>query len=154
MTLEANCNTLITNGVNLQDLPKIISLVREAVRLHAQDNSYQSYPTQFNCSHCGNEHSLTAEEIRDILFRGPGQVDFVATYNEFLALIAGIPASQPGSGFTNGVATNTESEIGHVINPSLVVNTPIDPIPVEEDVVDDGEIEAVDQEIVKDTGGS
>lgn len=154
MTLTANCNTLITNGVNLQDLPTIMASVREAVRLHAQDNTYQSYPTQFNCSHCGNQHSLTAEEIRDILFRGPGQVDFVATYNEFMALIAGIPASQPGSGFTNGVATNTESEIGHVVNPSLVVNTPTDPIPVEEDVTEDDEIVTADEKVVKDTGGS
>lgn len=154
MTTVPNCNTLITNGVNLQDLPSIMNSVREAVRLHAQDSSYNLYPNAFVCSHCGNAHSLTAEEIRDILFRGPGQVDFVATYNEFMALIAGIPASQPGSGFTNGVATNTELEVGHVIDPSLVINTPVDPDPVEEAVQASDEIEAADHDIVTETGGS
>ena len=152
MTVAPNCNTFTTTGFNLQDLPKIRASVSEAVRLRAQDPSYTDFPSSFTCSHCGRDHALTPEEIRDGLFRGPGQVDFVASYNEYLAAINGIPAAEVGSGFTNGVATNADVEISRVINPVEVVDTPVDPDPVEEDLSPD--IEKDDQEIVTETGGS
>lgn len=152
MTLTANCNTLTTNGFNLQDLPVIKAQVREAVLLHAQNNAVTNFPSQFNCSHCGNQHSLTPEEIRDGLFRGPGQVDFVASYNEYLATINGIPAAQLGAGFTNGISSGTDTEIDKVINPGAVINTPVDPIPVQADVITEVAID--DHEIVVETGGS
>ena len=151
MTLVANCNPLTMNGFNLQDLPVIKAQVREAVLLHAQDNSYTGFPTQFNCSHCGNQHALTPEEIRDGLFRGPGQTDFVASYNEYLAAINGIPAASLGSGFTNGVSTSTDTEIDKVINPAAVINTPVDPDPVAADVIT--EVATDDHAIVVESGG-
>lgn len=151
MTLNPNCNTLTTNGFHLEDLPAIRAQVMEAVKLHAQDNSYTNFPTQFNCSHCGNQHSLTPEEIRDSLFRGPGQVDFVASYNEYLAAINGIPAAQVGDGFTNSISSSTDTEISKVINPAEVINTPVDPEPVAADVVT--EVATDDHEIVVEDGG-
>lgn len=151
MTLNPNCNPLTTNGFNLQDLPVIRQQVREAVLLHAQNSGYTNFPTQFNCSHCGNQHSLTPEEIRDGLFRGPGQVDFEASYNEYLAAINGIPAAQIGAGFTNGVSSTTDIEIAKVINAAAVINTPVDPNPVAADVVT--EVATDDHAIVVETGG-
>lgn len=151
MSVVANCNTLITNGFNLQDLPKIKAQVREAVLLHAQDNSYTTFPDAFLCSHCGNSHALTPEEIRDGLFHGPGSTDLVASYNEFLATIDGIPAAEVGSDFTNGVASTTDLEIDKMINPDAVINTPVDPNPVAADVIT--EVATDDHQIVVESGG-
>lgn len=152
MTVVDNCNTFVTTGFNLQDLPTIRASVHEAVKLHAQDPSYVDFPNSFVCSHCNQAHALTPEEIRDGLFRGPGQVDFVASYNEYLAAIDGIPAAQVGSGFINGVATNADTEISRVINPAEVIDTPVDPDPVEEDLSQD--IKQDDETIVEESGGS
>lgn len=151
MTLNPNCNPLTMNGFNLQDLPVIKAQVREAVLLHAQTPGSTVYPTQFNCSHCGNQHSLTPEEIRDGLFRGPGQTDFVASYNEYLSAINGVPAASVGSAFTNGVSSTTDMEIDKVINSAAVINTPVDPNPVAAAII--SEVATDDHQIVVETGG-
>ena len=138
MAAKSSCNTLVTNGFHLEDLPKLKDRVREAVRLHAQDNSYKDFPNEFDCSHCGDNHPLTAEELRDALFRGPGQTDFVATYNEYMAMINGVPASSVGVDYTNGVSGNSDVEISSVINPlEPKGEDPEDPDPVEEDITPD-----------------
>jgi hypothetical protein len=133
MDVAPDCNTFTTTGFNLHDLPTIRAQVREAVLFHAQDKSFNLFPNAFVCSHCGDPHALTPEQIKNGLFRGPGQVDFVASLNEFLAAINGIPAADVGKDFTNGVSRRTEINIDQVINPPEIA----EPEPVSEEVPED-----------------
>jgi len=101
MALRKPCNTLLTTGANLQDIPKLKDKLTEAIRLHAQDPGSATYPKSFDCSHCGNEHAITPEGVKYILFQGPGAYDFTATFNEYFAMVNDLPASSVGTGVTS-----------------------------------------------------
>lgn len=117
MTLVDKCNTLITTGYSLLDLPKIKDRVREAVKMYAQDNTFNGFPTEFSCSHCGNEHELNPSEIKDALFKGPGADDFVASYNEHIATLKGVPAADVEGGFNQIDLENPNVEISRAMRP-------------------------------------
>jgi len=119
MSLAEKCNTLITNDFHLADLPVIRERVREAVRLHAQDNSYDSFPEEFKCSHCGNEHALTPEEVKNALFTGPGQVDLVASSNEYMAILNKTPVASAGEDYNNGVSRSSSFNVAEVIKKNV-----------------------------------
>ena len=106
---EPNCNTFVTTGFHLDDVTSLMGAVREAVKLYAQEG-VPTLPDRFVCSHCGNVHGLTAEEVRNALFNGPGSYDFVATYDEFLALLG-----WPRTPEDNSVSGNSEIEISQLV---------------------------------------
>jgi hypothetical protein len=113
-----SCNTFITTGFSLHDLPVIKERVREAVKLHAQDTSWNSFPTNFNCSHCGSEHALNSSEVKKALFDFPGRTDFVATYNEYMAMLDKVPVASIGKDYTNGISDGSNVDIVEMINPA------------------------------------
>lgn len=118
MSLADNCNTFITNGFHLEDLAPLRGRVRESVRLHAQDNSFKDFPSDFHCSHCNNSHPISPEGIKKALFEGPGQVDFMASNNEYLAMIEQVPVASLGDDYGNGTSRDTKFVVSELIEES------------------------------------
>lgn len=115
----AACNTFLTTGFHLEDLNKLKNLVFEAVKNY-RASGIRSWPGWFTCSHCSQPHSIAPETIRQALFKGPGApLDFSAAYDEFAAILSGMPAADAGYGDLNGFNGNSDAEISHIIDPSL-----------------------------------
>jgi hypothetical protein len=120
----AACNTFLTTGFHLNDLNQLKNAVFDAVRNYKASGE-RSWPELFTCSHCGQPHSVSVEEIRNALFKGPGApLDFSAAYDEFAAILSGMPPADAGYGDLNGFNGNSDAEIAHVIDPSLKPEVP------------------------------
>jgi hypothetical protein len=113
------CNTFLTTGFHLEDLNKLKTLVFDAVRNYKASGE-RNWPGLYMCSHCNQQHSVSPESIRQALFKGPGApLDFSAAYDEFAAILSGMPAADAGYGDLNGFNGNSDAEISHIIDPSL-----------------------------------
>lgn len=134
MKITEPCNTIITTGFNLHDIPTISDRVREAIRLKAQDPEYDGFPTSFACSHCNEEHSISQEAIQEVLFKGPGAYDFSATANEYLAMIKGVPASSIGLDESNSFVGSSSFDLSNIVDPSVIKED----APQEEEVKTEG----------------
>jgi len=93
--LADNCNTLLTQGMSLNDKPLIQQTMFDAGKFFDQavddaDKAFAAglFPVAFLCSHCNSWHALPWEFLKEEIFGRRGTLDFQAFANQLKGILA------------------------------------------------------------------